>query len=104
MLKKTIRRLGALAMVLAMAVSVFAVNASAADKEVVAKKDVTISKTVSASNKVLTKAETYNFTISAGDAVTATAAYGISASCNEVTIYVDGAQIAFPFQVSASVS
>lgn len=43
MLKKTIRRLGALAMVLAMAVSVFAVNASAADKEVVAKKDVTIS-------------------------------------------------------------
>lgn len=29
MLKKTIRRLGALAMVLAMAVSVFAVNASA---------------------------------------------------------------------------
>lgn len=31
MLKKTIRRLGALAMVLAMAVSVFAVNASAAD-------------------------------------------------------------------------
>lgn len=30
MLKKTIRRLGALAMVLAMAVSVFAVNASAA--------------------------------------------------------------------------
>ena len=31
MLKKTIRRLGALAMVLAMAVSVFAVNASAAN-------------------------------------------------------------------------
>lgn len=31
MLKKTIRRLGALAMVLAMAVSVFAVNASAAE-------------------------------------------------------------------------
>ena len=30
-----------------------------------------------------------------GDAETATAAYGISASCNEVTIYVDGAQIAF---------
>ena len=33
MLKKTIRRLGALAMVLAMAVSVFAVSASAADAE-----------------------------------------------------------------------
>lgn len=33
MLKKTIRRLGALAMVLAMAVSVFAVNASATDAE-----------------------------------------------------------------------
>ncbi len=73
MLKKTIRRLGALAMVLAMAVSVFAVNASAANKEVVATKDVTISKTVSANDNVLTKAETYNFTISAGDAVTATA-------------------------------
>lgn len=34
MLKKTIRRLGALAMVLAMAVSVFAVNASATDEAV----------------------------------------------------------------------
>lgn len=33
MLKNTIRRLGALAMVLAMAVSVFAVNASAAVTE-----------------------------------------------------------------------
>ena len=32
MLKKTIRRLGALAMVLAMAVSVFAVNASAVEE------------------------------------------------------------------------
>ena len=39
-----------------------------------------------------------------GDAITATAAYGVSASCNEVTIYIDGAQIAFPFQVSASIS
>ena len=39
-----------------------------------------------------------------GDAITATAAYGVSASCNEVTIYIDGAQIAFPFQISASIS
>lgn len=39
-----------------------------------------------------------------GDAVTATVSYGVSASCNEVTIYVDGVQIASPFQVSASVS
>ncbi len=49
MLKKTIRRLGALAMVLAMAVSVFAVNASAADGETSYSetKDVVIEKTIS---------------------------------------------------------
>lgn len=49
MLKKTIRRLGALAMVLAMAVSVFAVNASAANGEASYSetKDVVIKKTIS---------------------------------------------------------
>lgn len=49
MLKKTIRRLGALAMVLAMAVSVFAVNASAAAGETSysVTKDVVIKKTIS---------------------------------------------------------
>lgn len=47
MLKKTIRRLGALAMVLAMAVSVFAVSTSAADAEIdPAIKDVVIKKAV----------------------------------------------------------
>lgn len=39
-----------------------------------------------------------------GDSVTATLAYGVSASCNDVTIYVEGTQIPDPFQVSASVS
>lgn len=38
------------------------------------------------------------------DSVTATLAYGVSASCNEVTIYVEGTQIPTPFQVSASIS
>lgn len=51
MLKKTIRRLGALAMVLAMAVSVFAVSASAAEGETdtsySATKKVEITKTIS---------------------------------------------------------
>lgn len=49
MLKKTIRRLGALAMVLAMAVSVFAVNASAVDGETsyFETKNVVIEKTIS---------------------------------------------------------
>ena len=49
MLKKTIRRLGALAMVLAMAVSVFAVNASAVAGETSysVTKDVVIKKTIS---------------------------------------------------------
>lgn len=43
--------------------------------------------------------------VNAGDdAVTATLAYGVSASCNEVTIYVEGTQIPTPFQVSASIS
>ena len=41
MLKKTIRRLGALAMVLAMAVSVFAVNASATGEETIPAPDIT---------------------------------------------------------------
>lgn len=41
MLKKTIRRLGALAMVLAMAVSVFAVNASAAGEETIPASNIT---------------------------------------------------------------
>ena len=60
MLKKTIRRLGALAMVLAMAVSVFAVNASAVDAEVVtnAEKTVTITKEVTKKANVLSPTET----------------------------------------------
>ena len=42
MLKKTIRRLGALAMVLAMAVSVFAVNASATEVTVYPETDTAV--------------------------------------------------------------
>lgn len=66
MLKKTIRRLGALAMVLAMAVSVFAVNASAAET-VNEKQDVTITKNISADDNVRVPEATYTFTIAAGD-------------------------------------
>lgn len=39
-----------------------------------------------------------------GDAVTASLSYGVSSSCQEVIIYVDGVQINSPFQVSASLS
>lgn len=67
MLKKTIRRLGALAMVLAMAVSVFAVNASAAGT-VNKSQDVTITKNITTANeKVRVPGATYTFTITAGD-------------------------------------
>ena len=67
MLKKTIRRLGALAMVLAMAVSVFAVNASEAGT-VNKSQDVTITKNITTANeKVRVPGATYTFTITAGD-------------------------------------
>ena len=60
MLKKTIRRLGALAMVLAMAVSVFAVNASAAD----ATADVAMSKKVNVvGNTAAFAAEDFTFKV-----------------------------------------
>lgn len=78
MLKKTIRRLGALAMVLAMAVSVFAVNASAegSTEEVVPATNATVSFTktidVTAAEGANTPAGTYKFTIAPGSAVSAT--------------------------------
>ena len=71
MLKKTIRRLGALAMVLEMAVSVFAVSASAAEATVVKEKKVTITKNIDAKEKVLVPGATYEFTIAPGNADTA---------------------------------
>lgn len=61
MLKKTIRRLGALAMVLAMAVSVFAVNASAVDAT--AKPQFKKTLTVTGTNAKLQFTETFNFTV-----------------------------------------
>lgn len=78
MLKKTIRRLGALAMVLAMAVSVFAVNASAVDgndKSALSSQDTfTFTKTIDMTNAkgANTPAGTYTFTIIPGTAVAAT--------------------------------
>ena len=39
-----------------------------------------------------------------GAAVTSTLAYGVSASCNEITIYVNNSQIQSPFQVTVSLS
>ena len=64
MLKKTIRRLGALAMVLAMAVSVFAVSASAADEATDTNYDVIsrFKKTVTVDEKNPTTAPTTSFT------------------------------------------
>ena len=64
MLKKTIRRLGALAMVLAMAVSVFAVSASAADEATDTNYDVITSfkKTVTVAENNPTTAPTTSFT------------------------------------------
>lgn len=65
MLKKTIRRLGALAMVLAMAVSVFAVNASAAETGV---DQLTITKNVPTGTNVHAPNTTFAFTVEAGEA------------------------------------
>lgn len=59
MLKKTIRRLGALAMVLAMAVSVFAVNASATDE--VTPPTPTITKNISKEADVYLPEATFTF-------------------------------------------
>ena len=66
MLKKTIRRLGALAMVLAMAVSVFAVNASAAEEAEVTVYQptgtATITKQITKEENVLAPNGSYTFT------------------------------------------
>lgn len=62
MLKKTIRRLGALAMVLAMAVSVFAVNASAVDATANPKFSKTVE--VKGTNAKLQFDETFEFEVS----------------------------------------
>ena len=94
MLKKTIRRLGALAMVLAMAVSVFAVNASAegGTEEVVPATNATVSFTktidMSKAEGANTPAGTYTFTIVPGTAVAATA------TTPEIKAGVAGATIA----------
>lgn len=65
MLKKTIRRLGALAMVLAMAVSVFAVNASAVTSipGLVNGDTMTITKNVTAAENVYAPVTSFNFTV-----------------------------------------
>lgn len=89
MLKKTIRRLGALAMVLAMAVSVFAVNASAAGA-VNKSETVTITKNIAADANVRVPGATYTFTIAAGAADSARNIYAgemdaISQAANNIT-------------------
>lgn len=75
MLKKTIRRLGALAMVLAMAVSVFAVNASAADGDTDAGSSVgvgtdslLIKKIVTTDGNTYAPDTSFTFTIAEGTA------------------------------------
>lgn len=82
MLKKTIRRLGALAMVLAMAVSVFAVNASAAVT------NPKITKTVNAANNVKAPATSFNFTIA--NVVAAEDANGVVATLDDGTPVYEG--------------
>lgn len=89
MLKKTIRRLGALAMVLAMAVSVFAVSASAAGT-VKKSETVTITKNIAADANVRVPGATYTFTIAAGAADSARNIYAgemdaISQAANNIT-------------------
>ncbi len=79
MLKKTIRRLGALAMVLAMAVSVFAVNASAAVT------NPKITKTVDATDNVKAPATSFNFTIA-----NAEGANGVVATLDDGTPVYEG--------------
>lgn len=96
MLKKTIRRLGALAMVLAMAVSVFAVNASAVET-VNKKQDVTITKNISADDNVRVPGATYTFTIAAGDPDSARNIYAgemdaISKAANDIVFTEGGAK------------
>lgn len=82
MLKKTIRRLGALAMVLAMAVSVFAVNASAA---VTTPK---ITKTINAAANVKAPATSFDFTIA--NVVAAADAKGVVATLEDGTPVYEG--------------
>lgn len=96
MLKKTIRRLGALAMVLAMAVSVFAVNASAVET-VNKKQDVTITKNISADDNVRVPGATYTFTIAAGTADSTRNIYAgemdaISKAANDIVFTEGGAK------------
>lgn len=97
MMKKTIRRLGALAMVLAMAVSVFAVNASAAGT-VNKSQDVTITKNITTANeKVRVPGATYTFTITAGDPDSARNIYAgemdaISQAANDIVFTEGGAK------------
>lgn len=95
MLKKKIRRLGALAMVLAMAVSVFAVNASAAGT-VNKSQDVTITKNITTANeKVRVPGATYTFTITAGASDSARNIYAgemdaISQAANDIAFTEGG--------------
>lgn len=74
MLKKTIRRLGALAMVLAMAVSVFAVNAFAADGETTEEASAKPSFTKKYSYTGATPAEDLEYKITSKSAVNNTVA------------------------------
>lgn len=101
MLKKTIRRLGALAMVLAMAVSVFAVNASAANSP----EQVTITKTLTKAAKAPVPATSFEFTITPGTVADGTTVDGVpvvagSAAITDITyanptVNTDGTQVTY---------
>ena len=101
MLKKTIRRLGALAMVLAMAVSVFAVNASAANSP----EQVTITKTLTKAAKAPVPATSFEFTITPGTVADGTTVDGVPvvagpAAITDITyanptVNTDGTQVTY---------
>ncbi|MBS6194707.1 MAG: hypothetical protein KH828_03885 [Clostridiales bacterium] len=42
--------------------------------------------------------------VKGGDAITASLAYGVSSTCTEVTVYINGVQIDVPFTVTAPIS
>lgn len=89
MLKKTIRRLGALAMVLAMAVSVFAVNASATSEVVPTTNpavNATITKNVIMDANVLAPADEFEFVVEPGAATTLDGVPVTPGKANDISI------------------
>lgn len=105
MLKKTIRRLGALAMVLAMAVSVFAVSASAANSEQTPEaKKFYIKKTVSVTGEnVLAPNTTFEYTIENGTVAEGATGGNVTMPGTIGTVYVKNGVAADKISIADSV-